>query len=266
MYFHKSIEKTTGDLYSDCFRVLNKQQWRRQGQLLAEQLGLDANNVRSKSCLDGGCGHGALCYQLAVLGAHEVCGVDLHPTPKEDEFLQMPQVRFITDSLLNLPFENNFFDLVVSSGVVHHTVNPEKCISELVRVLKSEGTFVIGLYGRHGLFHYILSLVRLFTVKIPLLRKSIVERIISYVHLDPIWRYQILDYLYVPILRRYCPKELKKLLEKNGLSNVSRVSNISQEKAKAFNQDRTSYSYDHRTWKSKLLFGHGFTVMRGVKK
>jgi len=77
---------------------------------------------------------------------------------------------------------------------------------------------------------------------------------------------EVLDYLYVPILSRYTPNQLKKLLEDRGIKNVSRISNISTEKADIFNKNHTSYSYDYRAWSSRLLFGHGFIVMEGIKE
>ena len=260
------IEKNTGDLYSDCWQVLKKEQWLAQGELLADQLGLTSNQVQGKTCLDGGCGHGALSYRLHLLGAKEVVGVDLKPTPPKEIFEGIPSVKFVEASLIKLPLNDQSFDLVVSSGVIHHTINPEKCFSELSRVLKSGGTLTLGVYGKHGLFSYCLWVARLFTVKIPILRKSIVSKLVDLFRLDPIWRYQVLDYLYVPILHRYSPNEVKEMFLRNGLVDPRRISNISEEKAKKYVSQNTSYSYDHRRWTSKLLFGYGFIVITGHKK
>jgi hypothetical protein len=71
----------------------------------------------------------------------------------------------------------------------------------------------------------------------------------------------------VPILRRYTPNQVKKrFFVKNGISNPIRISNITSEKGKKFTQLQTSYSYDYRTFKSRILFGHGFIVVEGIKK
>ena len=36
----------------------------------------------------------------------------------------------------NLNFENNFFDIVYSGGVIHHSPNTLKAVKEIYRVLK----------------------------------------------------------------------------------------------------------------------------------
>jgi Methylase involved in ubiquinone/menaquinone biosynthesis len=54
----------------------------------------------------------------------------------------------------NLPFAANTFDLGYSWGVLHHTPDTEKAISELVRVIRSGGQMKIMLYNRHSLCAY----------------------------------------------------------------------------------------------------------------
>lgn len=260
----REVEQKTGELYSGIFRKLDDEQWYAQGELLAEQLGLDAAQVSGKSVLDGGCGHGALVFRILKLGAAEVVGVDLEPAPKEEVFKDFSNVRFVKASLLNLPFESNLFDLVVSSGVLHHTADPEKGFHELARVLKPGGKLILGVYGKHGLFPWLLWIARLFTVKLPIIPEKLVSRFIDLLKLDPIIRYQILDYLYVPILRRYTPSQVKDMFRRHKIQNPDRVSNISKEKGREFTRRRTSYSYDYRTLKSKILFGHGFIVISGT--
>lgn len=266
MKIEKKIESETGNLYYDCFVVFDKNQWHYQGKLLADQLGLTSEQVKGKKCMDGGCGHGALSYVLNEMGASEVYAVDLKPCQKEDQFINSPNVHFIQESLLNLSFPDKIFDLVVSSGVIHHTLDPEKAFFEMTRVLKSGGRMVLGVYGRHGLFPWCLWVARLFTVKIKLIPMSMILKIINFLKLNPIWRYQVLDYLYVPILKRYTQKEVINLFLKYGIQNPHRISNITSGKAKMYMSNKTSYSYDYRSLLSRILFGHGFIVVDGIKK
>jgi ubiquinone/menaquinone biosynthesis C-methylase UbiE len=51
----------------------------------------------------------------------------------------------------NLPFAADSFDLGYSWGVLHHTPDTEKAISELVRVIRPGGEIKIMLYNRHSL-------------------------------------------------------------------------------------------------------------------
>lgn len=51
-----------------------------------------------------------------------------------------------------LSFNNDFFDLVYSWGVIHHSPDTIKCLSEIVRVTKPGGIIKLMIYNRHSLF------------------------------------------------------------------------------------------------------------------
>ena len=51
-----------------------------------------------------------------------------------------------------LPFEDARFDLVFSWGVIHHTTDMSKALSELVRVCRPGGQLVLMLYHRRSIF------------------------------------------------------------------------------------------------------------------
>ena len=265
----KKTEQETADLYSDCFSRLNDWDdttWFKQGEMLYTNFALTPEKVQGKKCLDGGCGHGTFSFQLLKNGASEVYGVDLHKTLKEKVFDIYQNMHFIQASLLNLPFPDNTFDLIVSNGVLHHTVDALKCFKEFVRVLKPGGRLVLGVYGKHGLFPYTLSLARIFTVKIPIISKAFAEKIIDLFRLNPMTRYQLFDYLYVPCLNRYTPRQIiNDFFIKNGLKNPVRVYGLTPDQSKNFRDHHTVYTYYPRTLSSKLLFGVGFIVVEGNK-
>lgn len=235
--------------------------------MLFESFGLTEAFVHGKVCMDGGCGHGTFSYQLLKHGAKEVTGVDLHETLKAGAFESYPNMKFVRASLLDLPFADNTFDLIVSNGVLHHTADPEKCMKEYVRVLKPGGTVIVGVYGKHGLFPYTLSMARFFTRWTHLIPQSLAKRMIQWTKLSPMLRYQLLDYLYVPYLRRYTPNQIIEgwFKKDNHLANVQRIYGLSPERAAEFRAHHTVYTYDQRTLSSKILFGVGFIVAKGEK-
>lgn len=57
----------------------------------------------------------------------------------------------------NLPFEDAAFDIVYSNGVLHHTLNTERAMDEVYRVLKPGGRAVILLYCKSS-WHYWVNL------------------------------------------------------------------------------------------------------------
>ena len=50
-----------------------------------------------------------------------------------------------------LPYPDNFFDLVYSVGVVHHTPDTKQALAEIVRVCRPGGSCKIMVYHRHSL-------------------------------------------------------------------------------------------------------------------
>lgn len=57
----------------------------------------------------------------------------------------------------NLPFKDQSFDIVLSTQVLEHVDNPEKCIKEVYRILKYGGNFICSTHGTwnyHGSPNY----------------------------------------------------------------------------------------------------------------
>ncbi len=53
-----------------------------------------------------------------------------------------------------LPYEDNFFDLAYSWGVIHHSPDMEKCLNEMIRVTKPGGAIKLMLYNKNSLFAF----------------------------------------------------------------------------------------------------------------
>lgn len=60
----------------------------------------------------------------------------------------------------NIPYPDNFFDLVYSWGVIHHTPNPIRALDEIIRVTKPMGKCKIMIYNRHSLCAFYLWIKR----------------------------------------------------------------------------------------------------------
>lgn len=58
----------------------------------------------------------------------------------------------------DLPFENNFFDLVWSDYVLEHVEDPDVFLSEIYRVIKPNGTFIFRTPNK---YHYVSIISRL---------------------------------------------------------------------------------------------------------
>jgi SAM-dependent methyltransferase len=56
------------------------------------------------------------------------------------DYLSRKGFKFQLADVENLPFENGYFDRIISTCLLHHLENPKKGIDEILRVVKSGGT------------------------------------------------------------------------------------------------------------------------------
>jgi len=118
-----------------------------------------------KTCLDAGCGSNAnASFSMLSHGAKKVHAFDLDNSILETvpRILKDFDSRYSLsiDSVLDMNFDDEFFDFVHCSGVLHHTSNVEKGIQELSRVTKKGGVLYIMIYGKGGLIRDITTFFR----------------------------------------------------------------------------------------------------------
>ncbi len=116
----------------------------------------------NKKVLEIGCGIGTDAIMFAKEGC-EYYGIEL-----SNESLNITKERFklynLEGQFFNINaedmsiFKDNYFDLVYSFGVIHHTENPEKVIDEIHRILKPEGEAKIMLYSKDSWKNMMINL------------------------------------------------------------------------------------------------------------
>lgn len=104
--------------------------------------------------LELGCGTGQMSLFLHRYG-RVVHGVDismgslnLGETFRKNN--QIENVFFSRMNVFNLMFKKDYFDVIVSNGVLHHTKNARLAFGNLCTHLKPGGIIVIGLYHKYG--------------------------------------------------------------------------------------------------------------------
>ena len=70
-------------------------------------------------------------------------GIDISEVAIKKARKQFPQFNFMVADATKLPFDDKEFDCVVCSEVIEHIENRGKALSEIKRVLKDGGTFII---------------------------------------------------------------------------------------------------------------------------
>ncbi len=98
-------------------------------------------NIEGKCLLDAGCGTGWFSKVASERGAM-VTSMDLGENLLK-EVEKKCNTKRVVGSVLAMPFENNTFDIVISSEVIEHTPHPYQAIREIYRVLKPNGIMVL---------------------------------------------------------------------------------------------------------------------------
>jgi ubiquinone/menaquinone biosynthesis C-methylase UbiE len=98
--------------------------------------------------LELGCGDGCLTLPLARMG-FETYGIDIAPTAiawgREKAQAQGLSPDFRLGNVLDLPYPDNFFDLVVDGHCLHCIIGDDRsrCLSQALRVTRPGGLFLV---------------------------------------------------------------------------------------------------------------------------
>jgi len=99
-----------------------------------------SNNI--KVVLDLGCGKGDSVDLFRELGPTiEWYGLDIEISP-EVKNRTRTDIEFFSFDGINIPFQDNFFDLIYSNQVLEHVRKPEALLANVQRVLRPNGYFV----------------------------------------------------------------------------------------------------------------------------
>lgn len=114
---------------------------------------VDFGRYAGKSVLEVGCGPGIDLMQFARAGA-KVFARDLTPNAVALARANLAREGLSGDiqegNAETLGFPDDTFDVYYSNGVLHHTLDTERAISEAHRVLKPGGEAIVMLYNRRS--------------------------------------------------------------------------------------------------------------------
>jgi len=221
------VERHTGDLYGSIWNQLSESAFEELSELHWKRFhasGLPADFLAGKTCLDAGCGSGRAVRSMLLAGAGKVVAVDIgadcleNTRRRNERYADRLETR--QASVLELPFADGFFEFVHCDGVLHHTRDPFKGFTELVRVAKPGAPIMFGLYGAGGLLNAGIYSARAFNRLIP---RRLADRALNLLTADPIKHYVFLDPFYVPIRELYRPRDIERWAAETGLTGLRRI-------------------------------------------
>lgn len=184
----------TGKLYKKLFSDYSEELFNKSVDLQMERFKRWNLPVKDSVCLDVGCGGGRTLVALKKMGAKEVHGIDI-----DDELVKLAKERsgadVIKGSVLDLPYKPNSFDLVICSGVLHHTPDIKKGIREIYDVLKPGGTLYLLLYLKHPRWIF-TKFMRLVGKIVPF---NLMRKLLFFIPANK--RYNIMDNWYVEYMQ-----------------------------------------------------------------
>ena len=96
--------------------------------------------LKEGNLLDIGCGRPAEFMKdgafLTYINRKDSIGIDI-------DDLKINNFNFLKTSVLNLPFSDETFDNIVAMEILEHVENVEAALSEIRRVLKKDGLFIM---------------------------------------------------------------------------------------------------------------------------
>jgi SAM-dependent methyltransferase len=118
---------------------------------------IDSFEIDGRDVLEVGYGMGTDHLRLARRGGR-MFGIDLTPRNLEETRRRLRlyglQSRLTIGDAENLPYGDGTLDFVYSFGVIHHTPDTGRAVSEIHRVLRTGGSCWITVYHRNSLFFW----------------------------------------------------------------------------------------------------------------
>lgn len=257
----EEIGDITKQVYGDLWKGFSKEKFHNETlKSLTDRLkrnNIDITWFKGKTCLDAGCGGGRYTVALSGLGTKKVIGIDISEEALSDarkriKALNIKNTYFRKGNVLKIPFSEKSFDFVLSNGVLHHTVNPEKGISEISRVLRKNGKIFLYLEGKGGLYWELFSLGRKLLKSVSK-EKSVLT--LKAIGLAGNRIFFFIDPLYVLIQNWVTPEKVEAWLTKYGFINITRL-------YKGTDYDRNEYLFNPRKRHRYSTLIHGLGQLR----
>jgi 2-polyprenyl-3-methyl-5-hydroxy-6-metoxy-1,4-benzoquinol methylase/uncharacterized protein YbaR (Trm112 family) len=132
--------------------------------LFLREVAMRPAELSGKFILDAGCGNGSLSRGLNQFGC-EVLAIDVSPSVgaayKYYAVRGNDRTHFVQGDLMNPPLKHEVFDVIFSSGVLHHNPDTRLALRAIAKSLRPDGRIYIWVYGHvPGVVHRLKEIFR----------------------------------------------------------------------------------------------------------
>lgn len=135
-----SVEKIRGMNYTDFVSFLKEENRPSGGKKTIREIAINGFVDRGSKVLEVGCTNGFSSLEIARLTGCSVWGVDINPLSVENakkRSIGKENINFLTCDACSLPFDDNFFDLVICGNALSFMRDKGTALQEIIRVTKN---------------------------------------------------------------------------------------------------------------------------------
>lgn len=185
--------------------------------------------------LDAGCGLGVCSVVLSEM-SDKVIGLDISPgslgaASNLTKRLGRNNIEFREGTLVNIPYDDETFDLVLCWGVLMYVPSLERAFGELVRTLREKGTIIVAVH-RKTVFTPLHNVIRRICLRIPSRAKGTIIKLAAVsikmaatvlqrraVRDDLSFEAKVEDFYFIPFKRFVSVAEIKALFDRHSLTS-----------------------------------------------
>lgn len=112
--------------------------------------------IKFENLLDVGTASGYFVSQIAKrFPDKKYYGIDVYPKAIEYGKKHYPSVKFKVAGADKMPYKDKSFDAIIFYETIEHVEDPEKCLLEIKRVLKSDGHLILAMDSGNWMFRIV---------------------------------------------------------------------------------------------------------------
>jgi 2-polyprenyl-3-methyl-5-hydroxy-6-metoxy-1,4-benzoquinol methylase len=204
----------------------------------------------NKKILEVGCGTGQYSNYFAIGTNNMIYALDpaynsIKLAKNFSDKNNIKNIKYINGSVFDDIFEKETFDLVFSSGVLHHTKDTYLGFKKCTELVKKNGYLLVGLYNLYSRFSLNKLLYKIFGEKGVIFDPILKDKKQSKASMDA-W---IKDQYDHPVERSHSIEELLSWFKKHNfepISGIPNINNIDMNKINDEIQDKNSYKLNSK--------------------